>query len=331
MRKRRGILIFVAVVLVIWLQSSLYTVDHREFCYVTRFGDPIITHNGEVAAGLHWKLPWPIDSIQRIDRRLHSFELPATETLTRDLDGQRVDKTISVDAFVVWKIPNEEALDRFVKTVGSPEQARRLLIPRITGRVAAVISQMPLEKLIEVVPEAQAKAKYEQLHQQILGTNSPTGEVSLPTSLREEYGIEIVDLRIRRLAFPEAVRSSIAERIRSERQRKVAEYQSEGNREYTRIVAAADRDAALTIANAKAKKQEMEGKADAQADAIRSAAYARDPEFFAFLQKLATYRVMLSETRDVLLLSTKNPIFDMLFRPPTKPERDVPRIPPDAP
>ena len=136
-------LVIGVLLLFAWAQSALYSVDQAEFGYVTRFGDPTFTHDGKDDAGLHLKLPWPIDSVQRVDRRLQVFDLPPTETLTRDKLGRTVDKTIAVDAFVCWKIPDAKSADRFIRTVGTPEQARRLLTPRITGRLAAVISNLP--------------------------------------------------------------------------------------------------------------------------------------------------------------------------------------------
>jgi modulator of FtsH protease HflC len=315
------------VVLLLWLQSGLYTVDQAEFGYVTRFGDPMVIHDGKDTAGLHTKLPWPIDSVQRIDRRLQVFDLPPTEALTRDRQGRTVDKTIAVDAFVCWRVPDAAAADRFIRTVGTPEQARRLLTPRLTGRLAAVISNLPLEDVIQVADPGAVDARSERLRRQVLGLekagdDDPNAE-PLPVAVLRDYGIELVEVRLRRFTFPEAVRAGIAERIRSERQRKVADYQSEGNREYTRIVSEAKRDAAKTVAEAKAKRQRIEGEADADADAIRNEAHSKDREFYAFLQKLAAYKAMLAETRDVLLLSAKNELFDMLLKPPAAvPKKD---------
>jgi membrane protease subunit HflC len=317
---RRVWLIVGVVALLVWAQSALYTVDQAEFGYVTRFGDPTVTHDGKDDAGLHVKLPWPVDSVQRIDRRLQVFDLPPTETLTRDRQGRTVDKTIAVDAFVCWRVPDAAAADRFIRTVGTPEQARRLLTPRLTGRLAAVISNLPLEDVIQVAEAGAVDARSERLRRQVLGLekagdDDPNAE-PLPTAVLHDYGIELVEVRLRRFTFPEAVRAGIAERIRSERQRKVADYQSEGNREYTRIVSEARRDAAKAVAEAKAKRQRIEGEADAEADAIRNEAHSKDREFYAFLQKLSAYKAMLAETRDVLLLSAKNELFDLLLKPP---------------
>jgi membrane protease subunit HflC len=324
---KRFWLILGVIVLVLWAQSALYTVDQAEFGYVTRFGDPTAVHDGKEAAGLHAKLPWPIDSVQRVDRRLQVFDLPPTETLTRDRLGRTVDKTIAVDAFVCWRVPDATSADRFIRTVGSPEQARRLLTPRITGRLAAVISNLPMEEFIKVADSPTVDARSEKLRRQVLGLERVGEDDPNPEDLRatvlKEYGIEIVEVRLRRFTFPEAVRAGIAERIRSERQRKVTDYQSEGNREYTRIVSEARRDAAKTVAEAKAKRQRIEGEADAEADAIRNDAHSKDREFYAFLQKLAAYKMMLSETRDVLLLSSKNELFDLLLNPPkATPKKD---------
>jgi membrane protease subunit HflC len=324
---RRVWLIIGTVIVLVWAQSALYTVDQAEFGYVTRFGDPTVTHDGQDDAGLHVKMPWPVDSVQRIDRRLQVFDLPPTEALTRDRQGRTVDKTIAVDAFVCWRVPDAQAADRFIRTVGTAEQARRLLTPRLTGRLAAVISNLPLEDVIQVADGGAVDARSEKLRRQVLGLekagdDDPNAE-PLPVTVLRDYGIELVEVRLRRFTFPEAVRAGIAERIRSERQRKVADYQSEGNREYTRIVSEAKRDAAKTVAEAKAKRQRIEGEADAEADAIRNEAHSKDREFYAFLQKLAAYKAMLAETRDVLLLSAKNELFDMLLKPPgAAPKKD---------
>ena len=317
--------------LLLWGQSAFFTVDQTEFVYRTRFGEPIEILDGSTEAGLHCKLPWPIDSVQRVDRRLQIIDLPSTESLTRDPLNKTVDKTLAVDAFLCWQIPDKQSVDRFIRTVGSPEQAKRLLIPRVTGRLAAVISNMPLDDLIQVADEASIEKRMEKIRQQLLGrapigTDGGNQEPLVDLALKE-YGIQIVDLRLRRFNYPEVVRSSIAERIRSERNRKVADYQSEGDRLAKDIVSAAERDAAKIIADAKAQKQIIEGKADVEADEIRNQAHVKDPEFYAFLQKLKSYQSFLSDTRDVLLLSSKHELFDLLLKPPKVNEEKKPKSP----
>jgi membrane protease subunit HflC len=310
----------VLFILVIWWQTSLYTVDQAEFVYLTRFGEPIAIHDGDSAAGLHFKWPAPIESVRRIDRRLQVFDLPAIEPLTRDQKNRTVDKTLTVDAFVCWKVPDTASADRFVRAVGSPEQARRLLTPLISGRLAAVVSNMPIEDLISLADSNRIDARMEHINRQVLGYDpigpNDTTRVPLPELAQRDYGIKLVEVRLRRFNYPEAVRASIYNRIRSERERRVTVIQSEGNRQYTKIVSDANTEATKIIDDARAGKQIVESRADAEADAIRNTAHAQDREFYAFLQKLKAYQSILADTRDVLLLSSKHELFDLMLKPP---------------
>src|ERR1700674_2677181 len=99
-------LLFLMVVLIV-LRMSLFTVDPTEYVYVTQFGRLVATYDGsaqDTDAGLHWRWPWPIQSLQRLDRRLQHFDLDGTELLTHDAEGKTIDKTLAVEAFVCWQI-----------------------------------------------------------------------------------------------------------------------------------------------------------------------------------------------------------------------------------
>ena len=313
---RRTVALLIVVALLLWLRSAAVPVDVTEFAYVTRFGEPVATHDGGTVAGLHFKLPWPADSVFRVDRRLQLADLPAVETLTRDPATRTVDKTLTVDAFVTWRVPDAAAADRFVRTVGTPDQARRVLAPRIGGRLAAVVGTLPLDDLISVADDAAVAARADRLRRQLLGEDGPE---PLRERVRAEYGIEIVDLRVRRFGYPEAVRAGIADRIRSERARKAADYDSDGRKRAADILSAAEKEARTVEAEARARQRVIEGTADAEADRIRTEAQAKDREFYAFLQKLKAYQTMLGDTKDVLLLSAKHPLFDLLLNPPKAP------------
>jgi membrane protease subunit HflC len=342
MLKYRFTILLVLIVLVLWGQSAFYAVDQAEFAYVTQFGEPVVVLDGASQAGLHVKWPWPIESVDRIDRRLQLFDLPPAEPQTRDLLQRTVDKTLTVDAYVCWRIPETRSADQFYKTVRTPEEARRLLTPRITSRLSAVISAMQMEDIIQAVDQGTSLAmlsssavlsfdrmlrsaneqvidrRMERIRRQILeaDTGRADGGESIADMAKRVYGIEIVDIRLRRFNYPEKVRGEIANRIRSERNRKAAEYQSEGNRKYTEIVSNAERQAAKIVYDANIRRREIENQADIEADLIRSRAHEVDPEFYTFLQKLKAYQTMLSETRDVLLLSSKHELFDLLLNPP---------------
>src|SRR5947209_17510474 len=130
-------------VLLLWSTTTLFTVDQAEFAYVTQFGRPIATFDGAADAGLHLKLPWPSQSVQRLDRRVQLFDLPPAELLTHDPQGRTIDRTVTVEAYVCWRIDGPAGVDRFVRTVGTPEQARMILGQRVTGRLGAVSGQPP--------------------------------------------------------------------------------------------------------------------------------------------------------------------------------------------
>ena len=306
----RRFLLFVVLPLLLlaWGRTAFYAVDYAEFAYVTRFGEPVAVHDGESAAGLHVKLPWPVDSVVRVDRRLQSIDLPAAESLTRDPATGTVDKTLTVDAFLTWRVPDATAADRFVRSVGTPEQVRKVLAPQITGRLAAVIGGLSLDQLIAVATDAEAEKRSNDLHQKLLGDG-------LLDKFRQEYGIEVVTLRVRRLSYPEAVRTSIYERIRAERQLKASEYDNQGRKEAENVRSKAEQDRRRIEADARAKKQRTEGQADADADRIRNEAHARDPEFYVFLQRLKAMQAALADTRDVLLLSLNHDLFKLLKEP----------------
>lgn len=345
----RSLLVVGSVLAVLWGRSALYTVDAAEFVYVTRFGAPVALQDGATDAGLHLKAPWPIDSVQRIDRRLQSFDLPAVEALTRDPITRTVDKTLAVDAFVTWKIPDAAAADRFVKTVRTPEQAKKLLGPIINNRLATLIGSMPIEDLIGItdtqstlsvvaggmafgLPESSFRSddvqlideRNERVRRKLLGTEALTGGPGNPADdirakALSEYGVQVIDIRVRRFSYPEAVRSSIAERIRSERAKKVAEYESDGRKRAADITTDADRAARIVEADARAQKTVIEGQANADAARIRATAYAQDREFYLFLEQLKSFQAMLAETRDTLLLTTKHPLLRIIQGPPTAP------------
>ena len=322
---RKYILLIVALALVAWLaRTSLFTVDRTEFVYLTQFGRPVATFDGARAdeAGLHFKLPAPIQSVQRLDRRLQYFDLPGRELLTGDPRNKTIDKTLTIDAYVCWRIAGKDGVDRFIRTVGTPERARAILSGRISGELGAAIGEMELEDLISTEP-GKVDAKREQLRKRLL--NGATGQVGgLEQQALSEYGIELVDLRLRRSNHPPSVREAIFERIRSERSKKAAEYYSEGVKQSEDIKSAAERKVREMLADARAEEQRVRGEADAEADRIRIQAYAKDVQFYAFLKKLEEYKRILGDNKTMLLLSAHRELFDLLFQPP-KPGAAPPR------
>jgi modulator of FtsH protease HflC len=309
---------------------SLYTVDRGEFVYVTQFGRPVRIQDGASEGGLYAKLPWPVQSVQRLDRRLQYFDLPETELLTHDPEGKTIDKTLTVVAYVCWRIADKDSVDLFIRRIGTPERARTILGERIRGQLGALIGQMRMDDLVSVDPQRVDRSLAD-LRRRLLtepGTEQAreTAPLSLEQRARGEYGIELVDIRLRRTSHPLAVQDAIFNRIRSERQKKVADYQSEGARQAEDIKSEAERKYRETLAEARAEEQRLRGEAEVEADRIRNQAHSKDVEFYAFLKKLEEYQKILGDNKTMLLLSSHGELFDVLFKPP-KPAATSPAAP----
>src|SRR5262249_31794357 len=228
------LLVLFLVGLVVLARLSLFTVDRTEYVYLTQFGRHVRTYDGadEDEAGLHFKLPWPIQSVQRIERRLQYFDLPGAELLTRDPQRNTIDKTLTVDAYVCWRVADAEAVDRFIRSVGTPEGARQILGQHINSELGAAVSRMQLDDLISVEPHKdhpdrkRVDVEREGLRDRLL--NGSGAENGLMATAKEKYGVEVVDVRLRRTSHPPAVREAIFDRIRSEREKKSTDYRSQG-------------------------------------------------------------------------------------------------------
>jgi membrane protease subunit HflC len=300
-----------AIVALVLLRWSLFTVDAAEYAYVTVLGKHSATFDGSDAdqgAGLHVGWPWPIQAVQRLDRRLQQFDLP-----TPDPDGKTIDKTLSVEAYVCWRIVDRQAVDRFVQKLGSPRGAQEILGPRITGQLGAAISQMRMDDLISTESGRQkgrtrVDDTIERLQTQLLA--------SLADKVRDEYVVELVDILLRRFSHPSEVRASIFERIRSERRKKVAEYQSEGDRQARNIESTAEEKVRKMLADAQFEEARLKSEADTEALRIRNQAQSQDVEFYAFLKQMDQLQSILDGNRTMLLLSTHRPMFELLFQPP---------------
>ncbi len=303
------------------LATILFPVDRTEFAYVTQFGRHVATYNGanDAEAGLHWRWPWPVQSVLSLDRRLQYFDLPGAELLTHDPKGNTIDRTLTMVAYVCWRITDAgDGVDRFIRRVGNAAQAKAILSQRISSQFGAIVGQHEIDDFISTQPH-QVEKTMEAVRRQLLD--------NLKDRAREEYGIDLVDIRLRRHNYPTQVRQDIFNRIRSEREKKAAEYRSEGEQLAARIKSEAERDARNIVTEARAQEQELKGRADAEADRIRNAAQGKDPEFYAFLKKLEEYQRILADNKTVLLLSAHRDLFDLLFHPPQPGSRGGPSKP----
>ena len=308
------LLLFAAAVICL-ARWSLYTVDAGEYAYVTLLGRPIATWDGADPneAGLHIGWPWPVQAVQRLDRRIQIFDLPATELLTHDPDGKTIDKTLSVEAYVLWRIADRDSVDAFVRTMGTAEKAREVLWSRINSQLGAAIGQMRMSDLVSTEPGTEPGRTHVD---DTLARLRATLFDDLRDQARREYGIDLVDIRLRRFSHPDEVRKSIFDRIASEREKKATEYKEEGKRLASNIRSEADAKSTEILAKARSEETTLKGKADAEALAIRNRAQSEDPEFYAFLKRMEKLQSILAENKSMLLLSTHRTMFDSLFQPP---------------
>ena len=311
--------IFGVVAILVVARLSVYTVDAGEFAYVTVLGRHEETFDGASGgAGLHFGWPWPIQTVQRLDRRTQQFDLPATEHLTRDVDD-KVDKNLSIEAYVVWRIhdPNaandEDAVNRFVTRIGSQDRVRSILAPRIISKLGALVGQKRMDEFINT-KKGIVDEKMAELRDELLGSLKETG--SLKNQVLKEYGIELIDIRLRRFNYPKATSNDIFARIRAERQKKAEDYRAEGDREAQNKISEANAAYRTVLAEANRKAERLKGEADAEAMRIRNEAHRQDPKFYEFVKDMEKLSSILTEKGAVLLLSAQRPLFQRLFNPP---------------
>lgn len=333
--------------------TCVTTVDETEYVVVERLGRIVAVYDTPAQRGLHVKLPWPIDVARRFDRRVQLFEPPGREVFTRDK------KNVTVDVYLCWRIseareaaagegaadpPKPEAASapgfsdrpviRFYRGVGSADVAEARLDSRIRSAVSTALGHVDLSDLLHVVPEPPTQKEIAGDEARPASGESPLAAIAARVredvleeragaeSLPAKLGIEIVDVRIRRLGFPTGNQSAVFERMRSER-RKIAEtYRSAGMAENRMIMSRADRHSNEVLARARADAERIRGEAEAESIGILNEAHAKDPELYRTLRTLDAYKAMLSE-KTTLILSASSQLLKLLTD-------GVPDLPPTA-
>ena len=268
-----------AVVAVLLLYSITIFVDEAEFAIVTQFGRVVRPLD---TAGLHFKLPY--QSIIRIDRRLQIYDPRPSEFLTRGRD-QDTGHNVNLDVFVCWRVGEPED---FLKTVSDLAGAEPLLHDIVWSELAAEVGRSPLEALVSIDEDTKRLDMV---------------AVADRCAERAEgaYGIEIVDVRIKRISLPSQVRESVFQRMRKERAKMATRYRAEGEGEAIKIRAEADRDRTVTLAKAYAEAEKLRGEGEAKATEIYTQAHQKDPKFYELLRTLEAYKKFLDDKTTILL------------------------------
>ena len=268
------VLVAVALLIVYW---TFFTVAETEFALVTQFGSPV---NTVIDAGLHAK--WPFQSVAFFDRRLRIYNPRPSEFLARDK------KNIVIENYVAWRIENP---NRFVQTVGDPVAAEMRLHDIIWSGLSAALGTHELDSLVSPAGKVETGKLLDQL-------TELTDRAAL-----EQYGIRVVDVRIKRLNLPEQNKQSVYARMRAERERIARQYRAEGEEQALSIRAGADRQKEDILSLAYKEAETIRGSGDADATRIYGAAYSRNPRLYKLLRTLDSYKKVLDDKTTAILSS----------------------------
>lgn len=307
---KKQLLIAIAILLLLLAQSVLFVVEEGEQAIVTQFGKPV----DEVKyAGLHVKIPL-IQEVRRFDRRILKWDGDPNQIPTKDK------RYIWVDATARWRIVDPLL---FYTTVATEEGALSRLDDILDSVVRDAVSSHLLVELVRGKDYQPPEGTVEILDfegQKIVAENLTGREEILADILTEarknipEYGIEMIDLQIKRINYVEQVRLRVYERMISERKKVASQFRSEGEGEKANILGQMQKELKRIESDAYRESVQIRGRADAEAAAIYAEAYGRDPEFYAFVRTLESYRKALKENSK-LVISTDSDFYRFLQKP----------------
>ncbi len=271
--------LFVLFVVLIVGYGSVFTVAQTEQVLVVRLGEPIRV---VIEPGLNFKAPF-IDTVISIDKRILDLENPSQEVIASD------QKRLVVDAFARYRIKN--AL-RFYQSVGSIQAANIQLTTLLNASLRRVLGEVAFITVVRDQREALMARIREQLDHEADG-----------------YGIQVVDVRIRRADLPEQNSQAVYQRMQTERQREAAEFRAQGGQKAQEIRSNADREATVIVAEANSTSEQVRGAGDAERNRLFAEAYGKDPDFFAFYRSMSAYENGLKSNDTRFLLRPDSDFF----------------------
>ena len=278
--KRFFIAIFTLIIL--FILSAIIVVDETEQIVILQFGKPVRTIT---EPGLYFKFPAPIQVSNSFDKRLLEYDVPPEEVLSKDK------KSLIIDNYVRWKIVDPLL---FLQTVRAIPTAKTRLDDIVYSELRQELGNHDMHEIIKETRELI-------MEKVTLASNEET----------TNYGIEVVDVRIRRVDLPRENEASIYARMEAERKRQANKFRSEGAEEAQKIRAATDRDKTVILAEAYKTSQQIRGEGEAKALDIYAESFSKDPDFYEFLRTLETYeRVIDKET--TLVLQGDSKLFKIL-------------------
>ncbi|MGD2128923.1 MAG: protease modulator HflC [Lysobacterales bacterium] len=277
----RAILLIIVVVLGVVVTSSLFIVSETEYAIKFQLGRIV---KADYQPGLHVKLPF-VNNVRKFDRRLLTLDTNPEQMLTSE------QKFVAVDSFVKWHIADVSRF--YTSTQGNERIALNRLDSIVKDRIR---NQIASRTLVEVISEQRVTTM-----QDIARTANEAAA---------EFGIEVVDVRIKAIELPDDVRESIFRRMSADRQKEANLYRFEGRESAERIRADADRTAQVILAEAERDGQSLRGEGDARATEIYAKAYGKDEEFYAFSRSLQAYGNAFGGSGDVMVLDPSSDFFD---------------------
>ncbi len=313
MKNTINLVIGIVVLLVILgVSGVLYTVDETQQVVVTQFGKLIGKPNSE--AGLYFKLPF-VQTANYFEKRILEWDGDADQIPTREK------RLIWVDTTARWRI--SDAL-KFMQRVGTEPNAQTRLDDIIDAKTREAISSHVLVEAIrnsnrliqegdrealETVSEEFGKTALSPIEKGRAALSAAI--LTRATEAMKDYGIELVDVKIKRINYVKEVQRKVYERMISERKRAAEQFRSEGQGKKAEIEGQRDKELQQIQSEAYRKAQEIKGKADAEAIQIYADAYNKDPEFYSFLKTLETYRNTINN-KTTLMLTTDNEFYSYL-------------------
>jgi membrane protease subunit HflC len=288
-----GVLLVLAIIALIVGYSALFTVYQTRLALVVRLGQPVKV---VTEPGLNWKYPL-IDSVIYVDKRILDLENPAQEVIASD------QKRLVVDAFARYRI--KDAL-LFYQTVGSVEGANARLSTLLNAALRRVLGEATLTHVVRDDRALLMARVREQLDREA-----------------GAFGINVVDVRIRRADLPEQNSQAVYQRMQTERQREAAEFRANGSQRKQEIQARADRDVTVLIAEAQSKAEQTRGEGDAERNRIFAEAFTRDPDFFAFYRSMQAYETGLRANDTRMVIKPDSDFFRYFGDPSGKPREDA--------
>jgi membrane protease subunit HflC len=277
----KNFLLILVVVALLVAVSSLFIVDERQAAIKFQLGE-IVESNYE--PGLHIKAPWPINNVRKFDKRILTLDTRPERFLT----GEK--KNVSVDFFVKWRI--RDAAKYYTSFMGDERQAGLRLLQIVNNGLQLEFDQRTIK---QVVSDDRSVMMADL-------TTKANSEV-------QQFGIEIVDVRIKQIELPQEVSSSVYARMRAERERIAKEFRAQGQEAAKGIQAIADRERTVILAEARRDAEILRGEGDARATEIYAEAYGKDQEFYEFYRSMNAYRESLGSAQDILVLEPNTEFF----------------------